>query len=140
MNKKINISFLCLIILPILSLIIFIKFFSMPKDSDINWLEDNYQLIIDSALEIPNFSRTTYCENGEIPHDINNICKNLIKKNISYFEGISVRLKSDGTNSIIIHTWTNYYIYKNNRPELPQIGLPIVKKYKGWVVIDNQRD
>ena len=112
----------------------------MPKESDIDWLEQNYQLIVDSSLEKISSPISAYRIEGERPHDVNEACKTLVKKNISYFNYINVRIKSDGTNSVLVQTWTNYYIYKSNRMEQPRIGLPIVKKYKGWVVIDNSRD
>jgi hypothetical protein len=139
MNKKINDSFVYLIVFLFASIFIFFKLFAQPKESDINWLESNYQFIINSSLETPNLSMLTYREVGEIPHDVDNNCKNLLKKNINYFDQVSVRTKDDGTNSIIVRTWTNYYIYKNNRLEQPMIGLPIVKKHKGWIVINNWR-
>jgi hypothetical protein len=140
MNKKAGKYFLYLIILLFLLVIIFFKFFSMPKTSDIDWLEANYQFIVKSSLETRNFSNLPYEEEGESFREVSSIYKKLAAKNITYFSRINVRVRADGTNSIIVKTWTNYFIYKNNRPELPRIGLPIVKRYKGWVVINNRRD
>jgi preprotein translocase subunit SecG len=140
MNKKNLKYFTYFILILFILIIIFLKFFSMPKESDIDWLEANYQFIIDSSREEISAPISAYIGTGEIPHEVNEVCKNLVCKNIRYFDRISVRIKADGTSSVLVKTWPNYYIYKNNRSEQPRIALPIVKTYKGWVVINNRRD